>query len=371
MPTQSTDVSGSTYGIEYNSPGQTWKIKKGVSVVGNDTGVYSEYVNSKLVNNGTVVGQDDYGVYFDADGGFSKYEVMNKKKGEINADDQAIYLYDFRGSALIDNYGAIISSEDEGVHTYGSSNVMVNNWGSIYGEDQGVYIDSEYVGTKAPSIKNYGKIESQGEAIYLYDDTGMLAKIVNYEKGVIRGDDYAIYSEERVKIKNDGKILGDIQTEDYDDKVINKKKIKGNVELGEGDDTLKNKDKGKTTGLIDSEYGNDKLTLGNKTEKLLFDSTLNSNSNVDRIKMFESGKDMMYLDEDYFSSLTVGPLSNSEFRKGTVALDSDDYIIYDKKNGGLYYDYDGVGGDAKVKFAQLDPNTKLKASDFEVGEFSI
>ena len=368
MPTQSTNTSGNAIGIEYNSPSQTWKVKKGVSVSATDYGVYSEYLDSKLNNKGSIFG-DDYGVYFDAADQFTKYEIYNKASGNISGSEYGIYLEDFRGSAMIENYGDI--SSEYGIYTYGSSYVDIINHGNIVGDDGGLYIETLYAGSKAPSVKNWGKIEGADEAVY-FDDGTSLAKLTNYKGGVIRGGDYSVYSDDDpVKIKNEGKIFGDIYLYDYDDKIINKKKIVGDVELNEGDDVVKNKDKGKISGLIDSGEGNDQLTLGNKAEKLLFDSALNAADNVDRIKKFESGKDMMFLDEDYFASPGAGPLDASEFRKGTSALDADDFIIYDKKTGSLYYDADGNGAGAQIKFAQLDPKTKLVASDFEIGEFSI
>jgi serralysin len=124
-------------------------------------------------------------------------------------------------------------------------------------------------------------------------------------------------------------------------------------------------------GMIDMGPGNDLVVLGKKADKLLFDSALNAATNVDTVKKFQSGKDKMYLDEDYFPTIPAGTLSTAAFHKGTSAADADDRIIYDKSTGALYYDPDGIGGVAQTQFAKLDPGTKLKASDFTVGEYSI
>ena len=50
-----------------------------------------------------------------------------------------------------------------------------------------------------------------------------------------------------------------------------------------------------------------------------------------------------------------------------VAADADDFILYDTASGELYYDADGNGGGASVKFAVIatDPDG-LAASDFTV-----
>ena len=46
--------------------------------------------------------------------------------------------------------------------------------------------------------------------------------------------------------------------------------------------------------------------------------------------------------------------------------DPDDYILYHKKSGALYYDENGSDPGGRVQFAQLDPGQKLNASDFTV-----
>ena len=150
------------------------------------------------------------------------------------------------------------------------------------------------------------------------------------------------------------------------DKVINEGTIKGDVYLGAGDDTFNNSD-GKVNGTLNGQLGNDKFVLGSKAETIVFDTTLNALTNVDRIKKFESGKDGFHLDKTVFGSLTAGALlPASQFHKGASAADADDYIIYNKSTGALYYDPDGNGGAPQVKFAQLDPHANLHASDFLV-----
>ena len=159
-------------------------------------------------------------------------------------------------------------------------------------------------------------------------------------------------------------------TDSHADKVINKGNIKGDVVLGPGNDVFKMKGDKAKAGMIDMGAGNDLVVLGKKADKLLFDSALNAATNVDTVKKFQSGKDKFYLDDDIFTAIAPGTLSSAAFHKGTSATDADDRIIYDKKTGALYYDPDGVGGIAQTQFAKLDPGTKLKASDFMIGEYS-
>ncbi len=61
------------------------------------------------------------------------------------------------------------------------------------------------------------------------------------------------------------------------------------------------------------------------------------------------------------------PSIHGEFHIGKHAADNNDYIIYDKHSGALYYDQDGNGSTyAQVQFAQLDKGLHLHHSDFMV-----
>ena len=62
------------------------------------------------------------------------------------------------------------------------------------------------------------------------------------------------------------------------------------------------------------------------------------------------------LEQDSFSSLAAGPLSQADF---------DEYFTY--KNGKLAYDDDGSGGDKGVVFAVFANKADIGASDIVVG----
>ncbi len=149
-------------------------------------------------------------------------------------------------------------------------------------------------------------------------------------------------------------------------KIYNDGHIKGKVFLGDSDDVYQNN--GGHAGKIYPEYGNDKLVAGPGTDKFVFNSTLNSAENVDRVKNFDSGTDKLFLDNAFFAALTgPGTLASGEFHRGSHAHDSNDYIIYDKLTGALSYDPDGDGNTfAQVEFAKLDKHLNLHASDFIV-----
>ncbi|MBB4040839.1 Ca2+-binding RTX toxin-like protein [Microvirga flocculans] len=110
--------------------------------------------------------------------------------------------------------------------------------------------------------------------------------------------------------------------------------------------------------------GKDVLNGGAGKDTFVFDKALSS-SNIDKIFGFSTKDDSIALRKDIFSALSGSKLSSVDFCVGTNAKDSSDRIIYDKKAGILYYDADGSGAEAaKIKFATIDKNLKLAASDF-------
>ncbi|MBN9022873.1 MAG: hypothetical protein J0H08_12440 [Rhizobiales bacterium] len=368
MPTQTTDLSGNPYGITYASSGLTWTIAKNVDVTGTVAGIYSPFGSSALVNKGTLVG-GTLGVYFDASALSGTLSVTNKSSGEISA-PYGIFAANFTGAVRIANDGDIHSSLF-GIYVSGSTDVALKNSGDISGDTFAVFLGASTVGAKGTVVDNHGMIEAPQFGLYISGPNTVGAKVFNHDDGIIKGGTAAFVGLSAVDLKNEGKIVGTVVTSFYADKITNKGNIKGDVVLGEGNDVFKNKDNAKTTGLIDSDNGNDKVILGNKAEKLLFASDLDAALNVDTIKNFASGKDEFFLDDGIFTMITPGTLSAAAFHKGTSAADADDRIIYDKKSGALYYDPDGLGGVGQTQFAKLDGGTKLKASDFTIGEYAI
>ncbi|MDD5360125.1 MAG: Ig-like domain-containing protein, partial [Sulfurovaceae bacterium] len=141
--------------------------------------------------------------------------------------------------------------------------------------------------------------------------------------------------------------------------------------VGEGIDTLSNFEN-----IIGSNY-NDTLignSLNNVLEGGLGDDTLNGGagmdtmsggagqdafvfnvaytiSNQDTVVDFNYNEDKIYLDNSIFKSLGLEGTLNENFFKDitpidgqTVYRDSNDYLLYNRDNGGLFYDSDGYGG---------------------------
>lgn len=87
----------------------------------------------------------------------------------------------------------------------------------------------------------------------------------------------------------------------------------------------------------------------------------------DTITDFDARFDRVVLENADFKSLTkTGALAATHFERGAAADDANDYIIYDKASGKLYYDRDGNGAAAKGLIAELTPGTSLAVADFFV-----
>jgi Ca2+-binding RTX toxin-like protein len=118
--------------------------------------------------------------------------------------------------------------------------------------------------------------------------------------------------------------------------------------------------------------GKDVLTGGAGADGFVFDSRPNKRTNLDTIKDFNVRDDSVYLDNAIFKKLGKGTeanpakLNKAFFRSSDKAKDANDYLIYNKKNGILYYDADGTGGGAQVEIAKLAKNLKLSDKDFFV-----
>ena len=126
---------------------------------------------------------------------------------------------------------------------------------------------------------------------------------------------------------------------------------------GDGSDTL-------SGGL-----GGDTLTGGAGSDFFVFDTALSSASNVDSITDLIAGLDKIELDKEIFTALKdEGTLSSAFFRASAngVALDENDYFLYNTASGALLYDVDGSGQGVAVQFATLTNKPAVTANDFLV-----
>jgi Ca2+-binding RTX toxin-like protein len=113
----------------------------------------------------------------------------------------------------------------------------------------------------------------------------------------------------------------------------------------------------------------DTLYGGSGHDRFVFDTQLNPSSNVDVIQDFTASEDHIVLEDAVFTALGKGSakgvtIAPDLFVAGTQAQGAEDRIIYDQDTGSLYYDADGTGSTAQVKFAALTNKATLSHHDF-------
>jgi Ca2+-binding RTX toxin-like protein len=117
--------------------------------------------------------------------------------------------------------------------------------------------------------------------------------------------------------------------------------------------------------------GQDTLTGGAGADVFVFDTALDGRSNVDRVSDFDAAFDLIELDAAVFTAFAgQGAVSAGMLRSGAGvnrALDADDHLLYDTSSGSLYYDADGLGGAAAVRFARIEGGVQLTVDDLRIG----
>ncbi|WP_394754873.1 hypothetical protein [Crenothrix sp.] len=127
--------------------------------------------------------------------------------------------------------------------------------------------------------------------------------------------------------------------------------------------------------VLNGGKGNDKLNGGGGTNVLtggagkdifIFDRSEYVVS-TDKITDFTPIDDTIRLSSFDFDALSLGVLAAQNFVIAPNAVDSDDYLIYDKNTGVLFYDADGSSGvKAPEKIATLGIHLALTHADFVI-----
>jgi Ca2+-binding RTX toxin-like protein len=118
--------------------------------------------------------------------------------------------------------------------------------------------------------------------------------------------------------------------------------------------------------------GNDTLTGLGGQDLFFFNTALDPVFNVDLITDFSLTDDTIMLENAVFTALAAPGgnlarnLTAAEFVVGTAAQDASDRIVYDSGSGALFYDSDGIGGAAAIRFATVNAGLALTAGDFLV-----
>ena len=131
-----------------------------------------------------------------------------------------------------------------------------------------------------------------------------------------------------------------------------------------GDDRVRG---GGGNDTIDSGIGDDTVTGGLGADDFMFSAIFNI-GDIDHITDFDATVDAIWLQNDTFLGLVQGNLATSAFRSNTTGLagDASDRIIYDSSTGGLFFDRDGSGGVAGVRFATVAAGLTITGADFTV-----
>ncbi|MBM6578844.1 M10 family metallopeptidase [Microvirga sp. BT689] len=113
--------------------------------------------------------------------------------------------------------------------------------------------------------------------------------------------------------------------------------------------------------------GSDTLSGGMGSDAFVFNAKPSKTTNLDRISDFNGTYDAIHLENAVFTKIgKAGTLKSKHFQVGSRADDRDDYLIYNKSKGILYYDADGSGQRSAVEIAVLTNKTKMSAADIFV-----
>ncbi|MGF9758365.1 hypothetical protein AAII07_24495 [Microvirga sp. 0TCS3.31] len=117
--------------------------------------------------------------------------------------------------------------------------------------------------------------------------------------------------------------------------------------------------------------GNDVLRGDAGKDIFVFAAKPNRTTNKDKILDFKVKDDSFWIDNAVFTKLgkagseaKPAALNKAFFTLGSKAKDKNDYIVYDKAKGVLYYDADGSGKGKAVEIATLSKKLGMTYKDF-------
>jgi hypothetical protein len=133
---------------------------------------------------------------------------------------------------------------------------------------------------------------------------------------------------------------------------------------GAGDDVLRGSFQ---DDVLAGGAGADTLNGGAGSDRFVFDTAVTA-ANADQIADYSALVDFLSLSRSRFAQIQTAAgesLAAEEFHAGTngIAADADDRIVYNTSTGELFYDRDGNGPAAPIKFATLGGAPQIDAED--------
>ena len=120
--------------------------------------------------------------------------------------------------------------------------------------------------------------------------------------------------------------------------------------------------------ILDGGLGNDTLYgLGGSIDYFTFSTIANTATNSDVIADWSSPGDLIFMSAAAFTGMAAGFLSAAAFLSGaglTAAASAAQRVIHNSANGDLWWDQDGAGGLASVRFANIGAGQAVFNYDF-------
>ncbi|MDG6078932.1 calcium-binding protein [Erythrobacter litoralis] len=355
------------------------------------------------------------------DGSFGRdtltFDTMNGSNATISggSNNDTITVTGTEGSATIDagrGFDTVIVSAtgvrsvitlgegSDAIQVLGdASNVVIDNQiivtdfvGNLGGDriDLSNFFDTVlqgYDGTASPFISGFARLVQSGSDTLIQIDVDggadsyqTLVTLQNVEIGTVARPNLGFYSGAETLLGTGGADLrvgsfGQNRIETYggNDRLLGLGEDDiliagaGNDQLngGDGNDRLFGE---AGNDVLRGQAGSDFLVGGAGADRFVFSTDLGPNE-VDTIDDFNQGEgDRMVLNLNFFGALqNPGALNANFFTDAGTAQDSNDYIVYDRDTGNIFYDGDGSGSGEGILFARVDAGTDLDVNAFLVG----
>jgi Ca2+-binding RTX toxin-like protein len=293
-----------------------------------------------------------------------------ENRGWVYAGGDIGYGVAFGGERFVANpmYSSMINSGEidatrAGVIHFGTETLTLANSGTIKG---GIYAYQESTGVSAGSVDQIVNSGRMIGTIVLGDGADVYGGASGHLSGHLlagSGNDVAIGGTDNDWFEG-GAGVDALTGNAGIDRLLGEA---GNDTLngGLGNDILNG---GANNDKLFGGAGNDNLTGGANADSFVFNTALNASTNRDVITDFSHADDVFHLENAVLARLGAGvhALNPAFFRAGTAAADANDYIVYNRATGLLFYDANANAAGGAVVFALLTNKPVLAANDFLV-----